>query len=262
MDTSLEPTADSTTNNAPDGNDNTALAATKSNTNGNEPTSFVSAETKTSEKTDISKEDNSGTRNDTNDAEKAANKEKDSPLTVSADEQDELSTPRSDTETIQTDISLPSAVAGPSSGDGNQHLQRNAGDKPRSWSPGRCDAKFEYSENGKLKVAEQNLNLVTQKYGIEIQSGARVMIQKGKRGIYGETSPGCGGPRIQITPEVFVNEEQVARTLYHENVHARQIIENGGRSHQTVGGRQRWEEEAYTAEDVLLDNHPINSEQR
>lgn len=76
------------------------------------------------------------------------------------------------------------------------------------------------------------------------------MIQKGKRGIYGETSPGCGGPRIQITPEVFVNEEQVARTLYHENVHARQIIENGGRSHQTVGGRQRWEEEAYTAEDV------------
>ena len=63
---------------------------------------------------------------------------------------------------------------------------------------------------------------------------------------------------MRIAPGAFTNEEQLARTIYHENVHAEQLARNGGRRPGSVAEKERWEDEAYAREQEWWDNHPMN----
>ncbi|ADJ47307.1 hypothetical protein AMES_5482 [Amycolatopsis mediterranei S699] len=138
------------------------------------------------------------------------------------------------------------------------------GEKPKPWPPERRDPRLDYwdgpGESGALKVSPENLKVIQEKYGIEIQPGARVGINKGLRGAYGETVPTPRGARIDIAPQAFVNEEQLARTLYHENVHAGQLAGNGGR-YPAAAGHAAWEDAAHEADQQWWDDHPLNREQ-
>ncbi|HVV09504.1 hypothetical protein [Amycolatopsis sp.] len=139
------------------------------------------------------------------------------------------------------------------------------GEKPKPWPPERRDPNLEYwdrpGESGALKVTPNNLKAIQQKYGIEIQPGTKVGINKGLRGAYGETVPTPRGSRIDISPQAFVNEEQLARTLYHENVHAGQLAENGGRYPSTQAGHDAWEDSAHAGDQQWWENHPLNQGQ-
>jgi uncharacterized protein YukE len=130
--------------------------------------------------------------------------------------------------------------------------------KPEPWPPEKLDPRFDYWDSGRLKVAPKNLQLIKEKYDIQIAPSTRVAINKGVRGIFGETTPVGQGARVDIAPQAFVNEEQLARTLYHENVHAGQLAENGWAKPTTVAGRQAWENAAHAADEQWWQSHPIN----
>jgi hypothetical protein len=139
------------------------------------------------------------------------------------------------------------------------------GDKPQPWPPERRDPRLDYwdgpGDSGKLKVTPNNLKAIADKYGIQIHPNARVGINKGLRGAYGETVPTGRGARIDISPQAFVNEEQLARTLYHENLHAGQLSGNGWRYPPTQAGHDAWEHAAHEGDKRWWDEHPINQGQ-
>ena len=136
----------------------------------------------------------------------------------------------------------------------------DGGSKPRPWPAERRDPRFDYWESGKLKVTPDNIRLVAEKYGIRVHPRARVVINKAKRGMYGETLPDGRGARVEITPSAFVNEEILARTLYHELVHVAQMERAGWRRQETAAEGQAWENEASAADQQWWRNHPLNQE--
>ena len=136
------------------------------------------------------------------------------------------------------------------------------GERSQPWPPERRDPRLDYwdgpGESGRLKVTPKNLQLIQQKYGIRIHPNARVGIRKQLRGAYGETVPQGRGARIDISPEAFVNEEQLARALRHENLHAEQLSRNGWRYPSDQATHQAWEDTAHADDLEWWDNHPIN----
>ncbi|WP_370944389.1 hypothetical protein AB5J62_35615 [Amycolatopsis sp. cg5] len=141
------------------------------------------------------------------------------------------------------------------------HRQPTDGEKPQPWPPERRDPRFEYWESGKLKLSEANFRLIQEKYGIQLHPQARARVDKSLRGAFGQTDPIRNGSDVRIAPGAFVNEEQLARTIYHENVHAEQFAQNGGRRPGSVAEKERWEDDAYAREREWWDNHPINRQQ-
>ncbi|HEU5469551.1 MAG TPA: hypothetical protein VFV67_02775 [Actinophytocola sp.] len=136
------------------------------------------------------------------------------------------------------------------------------GDRPQPWPPERRDPRLEYwdgpGESGRLRASAHNLRQIQQIYGIRIHPNARVGINRGLRSAYGETVPTGRGARIDIAPEAFVNEEQLARTLYHESVHADQLAGNGWRYPSTQAGHDAWENAAHAADEQWWNDHPLN----
>ncbi|MEC3981785.1 hypothetical protein [Amycolatopsis sp. H20-H5] len=49
--------------------------------------------------------------------------------------------------------------------------------------------------------------------------------------------------------------------LYHENVHAGQLADNGWRCPSDHAGHDGWENSAHAADEQWWKNHPINQEQ-
>jgi uncharacterized protein YukE len=139
------------------------------------------------------------------------------------------------------------------------------GERSQPWPPERRDPRFDYwdgpGESGKLKATPKNLQLIQQKYGIRIHPNARVGIRRQLRGAYGETVPQGRGARIDISPEAFVNEEQLARSLRHENIHAEQLSRNGWRYPSDQAGHDAWEDAAHAGDLEWWNNHPINQGQ-
>ncbi len=141
------------------------------------------------------------------------------------------------------------------------------GGKPQPWPPERRDPNLEYwdgpGESGRLKNSAANVRAVKEKYGIDIHPNAKVKINNGLRGAYGETvpNPRGGGARIDIGPAAFVNEEQLARSLYHENIHANQLAGNRWRYPSTSAGHDAWEDAAHAGDRQWWQNHPLNQGQ-
>jgi hypothetical protein len=99
-----------------------------------------------------------------------------------------------------------------------------------------------------------NVRRVIDRYGIEMNEGAKIKIDRGLRGVRGMTLPGRA---IRLAPEAFENEEQLARTIYHENWHVGQI-NRYGRYFSGPAEADRWEQEAWNAERQWWRNHPLN----
>ena len=91
---------------------------------------------------------------------------------------------------------------------------------------------------------------IAQKYGIDV-SATKIKINPGGRGYFGET---LTDGTIVLTPRAFGNEEQLARTIVHEQVHVGQIAGAGGRRPLTVSERDAWEDEAHEIEDAWWAN--------
>jgi hypothetical protein len=99
-----------------------------------------------------------------------------------------------------------------------------------------------------------NVRRVIDRYGIEINEGAWIKIDRGLRGLRAMTLP---DRTIRLAPEAFENEEQLARTIYHENWHVGQI-NRYGRYFSGAAEADRWEQEAWDAERQWWSNHPLN----
>lgn len=134
--------------------------------------------------------------------------------------------------------------------------------KPQPWPPERRDPNLDHwdgpGESGRLKVTPDNIRKIAEKYGIRLHPNARVVINKSLRGVYGETVPTGQGARIELAPGAFVNEEQLARTLYHENMHVEQLARNGWRYPPNQAGHDAWENEAHAGDKQWWDEHPNN----
>jgi hypothetical protein len=100
-----------------------------------------------------------------------------------------------------------------------------------------------------------NVRQAIDKYGIKMNPGARIRINRGLRGLRGVTQP---SRLIELSPRAFENEEQLARTIYHENVHVGQINEFG-RYARSAAEHDQWEQEAWEAERKWWKSHPLNA---
>jgi hypothetical protein len=99
-----------------------------------------------------------------------------------------------------------------------------------------------------------NVRRVIDRYGIEMNEGAKIKIDRGLRSVRGMTLPDRA---IRLAPEAFENEEPLARTIYHENWHVGQI-NRYGRYFSGPAEADRWEQEAWNAERQWWRNHPLN----
>jgi hypothetical protein len=63
--------------------------------------------------------------------------------------------------------------------------------------------------------------------------------------------------RVHLARDAFANEEQLARTLYHERFHVEQL--RGGMPYPTNDAEDEvFERAAYAAEDAWWSSHPLN----
>jgi hypothetical protein len=99
-----------------------------------------------------------------------------------------------------------------------------------------------------------NVRGVIDRYGIKMNPGARIKVDLALRGVRGETKP---NRLIRLGPRAFENEEQLARSVYHENIHVGQINAHG-RFFKDVAEGDKWEKEAWGAERAWWQNHPLN----
>lgn len=83
------------------------------------------------------------------------------------------------------------------------------------------------------------------KYGMDI-SDVPITIDKGRAGIAGITWPNGS---VTLTRSAFADEEQLARTLFHERFHVDQIRSGMGYP-RTMQGAGPWEDAAYAAEET------------
>ena len=95
----------------------------------------------------------------------------------------------------------------------------------------------------KLPMNSQSVSAVAEKYGIDL-SDLNITINKARAGFYGVTSPSGA---ITLTRDAFTNEEQLARTLVHEQFHVQQIASGMGYPSSIAAGAA-WEDEAYQYE--------------
>lgn len=130
-----------------------------------------------------------------------------------------------------------------------------AGADPESGVLTRDHSANEGTRGGpQLARTMENVRDVIDRYGIRMNKGARIRIDKGLRGVRGITEP---NRTIRLSPQAFENEEQLARTIYHENIHVGQISANGHYFRDAVE-RDRWEQEAWEAELRWWTEHPLN----
>ena len=106
-----------------------------------------------------------------------------------------------------------------------------------------------------LERTMENVRRVIDRYGITMNRGAKIRIDKGIRGVRGVTMP---DRMIRLSPQAFENEEQLARTIYHENWHVGQINAHG-RYFKDAAEADRWEQEAWDAERRWWQSHPLNT---
>ena len=83
------------------------------------------------------------------------------------------------------------------------------------------------------------------KYDIDI-SDVTIKINKGRAGYAGSTAP---NGTITLTRSAFANEEQLARTLYHERFHVDQIRSGMGYPTSRAAAGP-WEDAAVAAENT------------
>ncbi|MET0236094.1 MAG: hypothetical protein ABW224_15725 [Kibdelosporangium sp.] len=140
---------------------------------------------------------------------------------------------------------------------------RGGGNNPQPWPPERRDPNLEYwPDTGQLKRTPENIRKVMAKYGVRLEPGAKPRPDANLQGAHGKTEIHGQNRVMRISPRAFVNEEQLARTLYHENVHVRQINENGGRYPTDIDELERWEDEAWDEERRWWDAHTRNGRQQ
>jgi hypothetical protein len=94
---------------------------------------------------------------------------------------------------------------------------------------------------------------VAEKYGLDI-SDLNIKIDKARDGFAGVTSP---NGTVTLTRAAFRNEEQLARTLAHEQFHVGQL-QSGMPYPKTLAAAQAYETPAYAFEEAWWVNHPLN----
>lgn len=101
----------------------------------------------------------------------------------------------------------------------------------------------------RLPMNMNTVNSIAEKYGLDI-SDLKIVLAKGRVGYYGVTSP---KKVITFTRDAFRNEEQLARTIYHEQYHVNQI-ESGMGYPETRQEAGPWEQDAEQAEESWWQN--------
>ncbi|MEJ2853365.1 MULTISPECIES: WXG100 family type VII secretion target [unclassified Saccharothrix] len=138
------------------------------------------------------------------------------------------------------------------------HRHGQADDNRQPWPPERRDPQLEYTPYGELARTDRNIRRIMEKYGIRLDRGGRPRSDNSLRGADGWTEPRGRTRDMRIGPSAFANEEMLARTLYHENVHVRQINGNGGRGPGSMRQWDEWEKAAHAADRAWWQNHPLN----
>ncbi|WP_170317355.1 RHS repeat-associated core domain-containing protein [Acrocarpospora corrugata] len=106
----------------------------------------------------------------------------------------------------------------------------------------------------RLAMTMANVQMVANKYGIDLQN-VRIIIDKNHRGGYaGSTS---SKQVITLRNGAFKNEEELARTLAHERFHVQQLRDGMGYPADYDAGNI-WETQAEEFENLWWDNHPLN----
>jgi hypothetical protein len=96
---------------------------------------------------------------------------------------------------------------------------------------------------------------VAAKYGIDLSS-MHIVIQEGPRGCFGVTRPDGS---VVLYRDAFSTEEDLARTLVHEQVHAQDLASGlpYPRDRETA---ESWEDRAYAYEDLWWNGQPVRPE--
>lgn len=146
-------------------------------------------------------------------------------------------------------------------GDSSRRLFRNTRKKnPKPWTT--RDPRFDYTKYGELQRTNKNIRAIIDKYDIKLHRRANPRADGNLRGTFGETLPGRmtrrRGTDMRIAPKAFTNEEELARTVYHENVHVDQIARNGDNMPSSKTQHDMWEDQADDMEADWWDNHPKN----
>jgi hypothetical protein len=98
---------------------------------------------------------------------------------------------------------------------------------------------------------------ISRRYGVDLR-GVRVRIRADTFGYFGVTD---SRQRISLTRDAFANEQEMARTLYHERFHVGQL--RGGTPYpRTDAEVASMEREAHAAEQRWWDTHPLNPDNR
>jgi hypothetical protein len=100
----------------------------------------------------------------------------------------------------------------------------------------------------------QTVDATASKWGIDY-SDVRVEFQKHRIDNFGSTGP---DQTVRLQRPAFRNEEQLAKTLYHERLHV-DDLRNGAPYPETYDAGSKWERNAERRTDEWWDNHPINN---
>lgn len=98
---------------------------------------------------------------------------------------------------------------------------------------------------------------VSRRYGIDLR-GVRIRIRDSEIGYYGVTD---SRQRVSLTRDAFANEQEMARTLYHERFHVGQL-RRGMPYPRTDAEVAAMEREAHAAEQRWWRSHPLNPDNR
>lgn len=107
----------------------------------------------------------------------------------------------------------------------------------------------------RYRMTMDSVRSVAGKYGIDI-AGLPIVIKANMRGHFGVTR---ADGSVVLFRDAFQSEEDLARTLVHEQFHANDLT-SGKPYPQTDRDLQRWEDRAYEAERLWWDNQPIRPE--
>jgi hypothetical protein len=110
------------------------------------------------------------------------------------------------------------------------------------------------TRNGaKIHMTPANVLKMAEKWGVDFR-GIRYRIDKVRGSPGGET---LRNQVVILGRDAFIDEEQLARTLFHERYHVQQL-RNGMPFPDGLDKSLAWERDAYRAEQEWWDNHPFN----